>query len=151
MDSGKQGPSLAANDPSSNVVPLGPLHLNEKLSARCAFMQMRTGARVGAARVVGPDGQVARYLPTHPVMHMSNSVPLENPGALELDVFRIKVVEETAPLAQEDRDEMNLELIENAVGECELCSSGAMNQDVLVTRRLLGLSHRSADVGHVAD
>ena len=75
-----------------------------------------------------------------PVVHVGDAaLPLEDPGALQLDVLGIEVVEETAPLAEEHRDEMDLELVEDAGGECELRGSGAVDQHVLVARSLLGL------------
>lgn len=43
---------------------------------------------------------------------------------------------------------MDLELVEHG-GECELRGSGAMDQYVLLTGRLLGLGHRGLDVGDV--
>ena len=42
-----------------------------------------------------------------------------------------EVVEEMAPLAEEHLDEMDLELVEDAGSECELCGSGAVDQHVL--------------------
>ncbi len=51
---------------------------------------------------------------------MGDTIPLEDPGALEPDVLGIKAVEETAPLAEEHRDEMDLELVEDAGSECQL-------------------------------
>src|SRR5207247_5766842 len=69
-----------------------------------------------------------------PVVQMGHTVPLEDPGALELDVLGSEVVEETAPLAEEHRDEMDLELVEDAGRECELRGSGAVDQHVLVAR-----------------
>jgi hypothetical protein len=47
-----------------------------------------------------------------PVVHVGNTgVALEDPGALELDVLGAEVVEEAAPLAEEHRDEMDLEFV----------------------------------------
>jgi hypothetical protein len=40
---------------------------------------------------------------------------------------------------------------ETGVGERELRGSGAVDQDVLVARSLLGLGHRGPDVGHIGD
>jgi hypothetical protein len=59
--------------------------------------------------------------------------------------------QETAPLAEEHRDEMNLELVKDAGSERELRGSGAVDQHVLVARSLLGLGHRGPDVGHVGN
>ena len=50
-------------------------------------------------------------------MHVGDTVPLEDPGALELDVLGTEVVEETAALADEHRDDMQLELVQDAGGE----------------------------------
>jgi hypothetical protein len=48
------------------------------------------------------------------------SLSFEDPDALQLDVLGSEVVEEPAPLAEEYRDEMDLELVEDACGEREL-------------------------------
>ena len=51
-------------------------------------------------------------------MHVRDAVlALEDPGALELDVLGAQVVEQTAALAEQHRDEMDLDLIEDAGGE----------------------------------
>ena len=56
-------------------------------------------------------------------MHVGDTVlPLEDPGELQLDVLGSEVVEEAAPLAEEHRDEMDLELVEDAGSERELCA-----------------------------
>jgi hypothetical protein len=64
-------------------------------------------------------------------VQVGDTVPLERPGALELDVLGTEVVEETAALAEEHRDEMDLELVEDAAGERELCRPGAVDKHVL--------------------
>ena len=46
---------------------------------------------------------------------------------------------------------MDLELVEKAGGERELCDRGAVDQHVPVAGRLLGLGDRGADVAHVGD
>ena len=46
---------------------------------------------------------------------------------------------------------MYLELVEDAGSERELRGSGAVDQNVLVTRSLLGLRHRGPDVGRVGN
>jgi hypothetical protein len=43
-------------------------------------------------------------------------LPLEDPSALQLDVLGSEVVEEAAPLAEEHRDEMDLELVAGLAG-----------------------------------
>jgi hypothetical protein len=46
-----------------------------------------------------------------PVVHVGDTVlPLEDPGALQLDVLGAALVEETAPLTEEHRGKMDLEL-----------------------------------------
>ncbi len=50
-------------------------------------------------------------------------LPFDDPGALQLDVLGTALVEETAPLAEERRDEMDFELVEDAGSECELRGS----------------------------
>ena len=54
-------------------------------------------------------------------MHVGDTVlPLEDPGAFQLDLLRGEALEQTASLAEEHRDDMELELVEDAGGECEL-------------------------------
>ena len=80
-------------------------------------------------------------------MHMGDpGLSFEDPGAFQLDVLGIEVVEEPAPLAQEHRDEMYLELVENTGGERELCDRGAVDQHIVVARSVLGPGDRGADV-----
>ena len=44
-------------------------------------------------------------------MHVGDTVlPLEDPGALQLDLLGSKALEQTVPLAEEHRDEKDLEL-----------------------------------------
>ena len=82
---------------------------------------------------------------------MGGAVALEDAGALQLDLLGIEVVEEATPLAEEHRDDMELELVEHAGSERELGGPGAVDQHVLVARRLLRLTHRARHVAHVAD
>jgi hypothetical protein len=84
-------------------------------------------------------------------MWVTPASPSEDPGALELDLLGSEAVEQTAPLAEEHRDDMELELVEDAGSKCELRGSGAMDQDVLVARGFLRLGHRGRDVVHVGD
>jgi hypothetical protein len=61
-------------------------------------------------------------------MHVGDpALAIEDPSALQLDVLRIEVVEETAPLAEEHRYEMDLELVEDASSERELRDCGAVD------------------------
>jgi hypothetical protein len=71
-------------------------------------------------------------------VHVGDTVlPLEDPGALQLDVLGSEVVEEAAPSAEEHRDEIDLKLVKDAGSERELRGSGAVDQHVLVARSLL--------------
>jgi hypothetical protein len=54
-------------------------------------------------------------------------LPLEDPGALQLDLLGSETLEQTAPLAEEHRDEMDLELVEEAGSERELRGCGAVD------------------------
>ena len=55
------------------------------------------------------------------VAHVGDAVlALEDPRALQLDVLGAEALEEPAPLAEEDRDDVKLELVEDAGGEREL-------------------------------
>src|SRR6266540_3008101 len=86
------------------------------------------------------------------VVHVGDAaLSLEDPGALEGDLLGREPVEQTSSLAEKHRDDMKLDLVEDAGAECELCDSGTVHQHVLVPRGLFGLRHRTrdaADVGH---
>ena len=72
-------------------------------------------------------------------MHVGDTaLALEDPGALQLDLLGSKVLEQTASLAEEHRDDMELELVEDAGGKSELGDSGPVDEHVLVARGLLG-------------
>src|SRR5215218_7302158 len=87
-----------------------------------------------------------------PVVHVGDAaLPLEDPGALQLDLLGSEALEQTAPLAEEHRDEMDFELVEDAGGKRELRGSGAVDQHVLAARSLPGLTHRSRDVVQVGN
>ena len=58
-------------------------------------------------------------------MHVGGTGPFEDPGALQLDVLGTEVVEETAALAEEHLDEVDLDLVEEASTECEPRGCGA--------------------------
>jgi hypothetical protein len=70
------------------------------------------------------------------------ALALEDPGSLELDLLGSEALEQAAPLAEEHRDDVELELVEDAFSECELRGPGAVDQHVPVARSLLGLGHR---------
>lgn len=56
------------------------------------------------------------------VVHVGHAVlPLEDPGALQLDLLGSEALEQTAPLAEEHRDDVEFELVEDAGGKCEPC------------------------------
>src|SRR5918996_2184449 len=87
-----------------------------------------------------------------PVVHVGDTaLPLEDPGALQLDLLGSKALEQTAPLAEEHRDDMELDLVEDAGGKCERRGSDAVDQHVLIARSLLGLSHGTGDIVHVGN
>jgi hypothetical protein len=52
------------------------------------------------------------------IVQVGDTVALEDPGAFKLDVLGPEVVEKAAPLAEEHRDEMDLEFVEDAGSEC---------------------------------
>jgi hypothetical protein len=73
-----------------------------------------------------------------PIAHVGDAViPLEVPCAVQLDVHGIELVEEAPPLTEENRDDVDLELVEDAGGECELRRAGAVDEHVPVARSLL--------------
>ncbi len=52
-----------------------------------------------------------------PVVHVGDSVlPFEDPGALQLDLRGSEALEQSAPLAEEHRDDVKLDLVEGAGG-----------------------------------
>ena len=61
-------------------------------------------------------------------------LPLEDPGPLKLDLLGSKALEQAAPLAEQHRDEVQLQLVQDAGGKCELRGSGTVDQHVLVAR-----------------
>jgi hypothetical protein len=71
---------------------------------------------------------------SNPVVQVRDTVGFEHTGALQLDVLGSEVVEETAPLAEEHRDEMDLELVEDARRERELRRPGAVDEHVPAAR-----------------
>ena len=85
-------------------------------------------------------------------MHVGDAaLALEDAGALELDLLGGEAVEEAAPLAEQHRDDVELELVEDAGGERELRDRGAVDQHVPVAGGALGLGHRGRDVVHIGD
>jgi hypothetical protein len=82
-------------------------------------------------------GTIASVL--DPVMHVGNTtLTLEDPGPLQRDLLGSEALEQMAPLPEEHRDDMKLELVEDAGGECELRGCGAVDKHVLVARSVLG-------------
>jgi hypothetical protein len=66
-------------------------------------------------------------------------------------VLAAQVLEEAAAFAEEDRDQVDLDLVEDAGGEGQLGDAGAVDEDVPVARRLPGPGHRGlnvVEVGH---
>ena len=80
---------------------------------------------------------------------MSDTAGVDDPAELQLDVVGAEVVEETAALTEQDRDLVNLQLVEDAGGGSELRGPGAVHKDVLAAGSILGRSHRGFDVGYV--
>ena len=58
-------------------------------------------------------------------------LPLEDPGALELDV---EVVEQPPPATEQHRDDVQLELVQDPGGQGELRGGRPVHQDVPVPR-----------------
>src|SRR5918999_5871285 len=76
-------------------------------------------------------------------------LPREHPDALELDVPGPEALEEPAALAQQHRDDVDLELLQQARSKRTLRGAGAVDEDVPVPRRLSRPCHRRRDVRHV--
>ncbi len=54
-----------------------------------------------------------------PVVHVGDTVlPLEDPGAPQLDLLGGEALEQKTPLAEEHRDHMELDLVEDAGAKC---------------------------------
>jgi hypothetical protein len=66
-------------------------------------------------------------------------------------VVGAEVLEEAPASAKEDRDQVDLDLVEGPGSEGELGDAGAVDEDVLVAGGLLRLRHRGLDVGQVGD
>jgi hypothetical protein len=56
---------------------------------------------------------------------------LEDSGALELDLLGTESLEQAAPLAEEHRDDVELDLVEDAGCERQLRDSGAVDRTFL--------------------
>jgi hypothetical protein len=76
---------------------------------------------------------------------------LEHSDALELALAGGPVAEQAAPAAQQDRDEVDLDLVEDAGRETELRDRRAVDEHVAVARSLLRSGHRRGDVVDVGD
>ena len=63
------------------------------------------------------------------------TLTLENPDPLQLALLDAKVLEQPAPLAEQDRDQVDLELVEEPRGERTLRDPRPVHQHVLVTQR----------------
>src|SRR5918996_1320824 len=84
------------------------------------------------------------------VVHVGDAVvSLEDPRALEGDLLGGEPVEQTSSLAEEHRNDMEFDLVEDAGAESELCDSGAVHQYVLPDGALFCLRHRTPDVAYV--
>jgi hypothetical protein len=86
-----------------------------------------------------------------PVVHVCDTVFASRMRVRCSLICSGEALEQVAPLAEEHRDDMEVELVADAGGECELRGSGAVDQHVLVAPSLLGLGHRGADVVYVGD
>jgi hypothetical protein len=74
---------------------------------------------------------------------------LKDADPFELDVLRIEVVEEAASLSEQQRDDVELELVVYAGRQGELGDRGTVDGDVLVAGGLLGIGHGGFDIGDV--
>ena len=61
------------------------------------------------------------------------AVALKNAGRLELDLLGRETLEQPPALAEEDGDDVELELVKDAGGERELRGAGAVDEDVPVS------------------
>ena len=61
----------------------------------------------------------------------------ENSDPLQLPLFDAEVLEQPPPIAHQDRDQVDLELVEESSGEGALRDARPVDEHVLVTRRML--------------
>ena len=74
------------------------------------------------------------------------ALSLEDSGALQLDVLGSEALEQTAPLAEENRYDMKLKLVEHAGSKCEPCDSGACDGGVGATVALEYMPTRDSEL-----
>ena len=66
----------------------------------------------------------------HPVAQVGDAGGVDDAGQLELDVAPARCCEQRPPLAQEHRDQVDLELVEHARAQARLREVGAVDEHV---------------------
>src|ERR1051326_1447807 len=67
-----------------------------------------------------PVSAIASALCPHAVAQVRHARPVHGTEQFELDVLRWHVLEEWFALSEQDRDQVDLQLVEDAGGECQL-------------------------------
>src|SRR3954471_19750058 len=88
---------------------------------------------------------------SHAVAQVGDTRPVHGTEQFELDVVGWHVLEERLTLSEEDRDQMDLQLVQDACGQCQPSGAGSVDQYVLVAGRVLGQAHRGRDVAYIGD
>src|SRR4051812_31052429 len=84
-------------------------------------------------------------------MWVDAALALEHPRALELNLLGSEALEQSAPLPEEHRDDVKLQLVQDAGRQSEPRDAGAVDEHVLVARGVLGPGHCGADVVDICD
>ena len=70
--------------------------------------------------------------PADAIAEMGDAGPVEDPGQLELHVVRPEVIEEPPPLAEQNRDQVDLQLVEDAGSERQRRGARTVDEHVLL-------------------
>jgi hypothetical protein len=76
------------------------------------------------------------------------ALTFENSDPLLLARFDAEVLEQPPPIALQDRDQVDLELVEEPCGEGALRDARPVDQHVLVAGSVPGVSHSVLEVAH---
>ena len=80
--------------------------------------------------------RLARRSGSDPVAQVGDAaLAFQHPGAFQLDTLGCEVVKEPSPPAQHNRDDVQLELVQDTGSQRELRDRGAMDQHILAARR----------------
>src|ERR1051325_11265347 len=83
------------------------------------------------------------------VAQVRHTRPVHGTEQFELDVVGWHAVEKRFTPPDQDRDQVNLQLVQDTGGQCQPGSAGSMDQYVPVAGRGLGPVHRGRDVADI--